>query len=167
MSIVGLLSAVIDAIMGEDNRIAGSAVTKLTSTLSETETTGMLVLSTNGFGGLWQPVLYDARLLVGGEIIYASARTSYSFFTLERGMEGTQAKQHPPGTLVYDISGEASRQDRLRRGMTVRWAEGADLDVVGANLGMHRCPGLNDTTYREVIKAVAYLAKQPLHAFEQ
>lgn len=163
---MGLFSAVLDAIFGQDDLIAGQRVTKLTAALSETETGSMQVLSTNGFGFRFDGTTIS-RVLVGGEIIESATRSASAFDTLTRGASDTDAKLHRPGALVYDLSENRSAKDAVRRGVLVNWAEGEDLDVIGANLGLRRCVGIDDDTWREVIKAIAYLPKQTLDAFRQ
>lgn len=45
---MGLLQAILDAIQGEDERIGGQKLTRLTATLSETEVATMSVDTTYG-----------------------------------------------------------------------------------------------------------------------
>lgn len=162
----GLFKAILDAIFQEDNRIAGQAVTILTATLTETDVTA-LVEATNGFGENTDGV-GDARLLVGGEIILASGKTVSTFTGLTRGADDSKIPAfHVPGTLVFDLSGNKSSLDLLRRGFSVNTAVGEDLDIIGANLGLHRCVGITQETWREIIKVIAYLPKNTLDAFQQ
>lgn len=166
---VGLLEAILDAIHKEDDRIGGRAVTRLAAPLPAGDTSGMVVTSTIGFGEQTDGT-GDALLLVGGEIIAAQARRSrhpFQFETLTRGLRETEDRAHPEGTLVFDLSMNTSAIDRLRRGFLVDFAVGEDLEIIARNLGLHRCPGMTQEQLRRVIKAVAYLPKQPLDAFEQ
>ena len=169
------LQAAFDAIFKEDDRIGGRAVTRLTADLPDNDTSGMLVLSTIGFGEHVDREIDpgqagNARLLVGGELITASTRRSrypFQFTTLARGVSGTTPTAHPAGTLVFDVSGNVSALDLLRRGLLVDTALGDDLHVIARNLGLHQCPGMTQEQLRSVIKGVAYLPKQPLDAFRQ
>lgn len=163
---MGLFAAILEAIGREDNRIGGQAVSRLNAPLLEADVT-MTVESTNGFGEN-NDGASDAKLLVGGEIIEASGRTVTTFTGLTRGVDVSKVPAlHPPGTIVYDISGNTSAVDLLRRGFSVNTAVGEDLDVIGSNLGLQRCVGLDEDTWREIIKTIAYLPKQTLDAFRQ
>lgn len=166
---VGLLEALLDAIHKADDRIGGRAVTRLTAPLSADETDEMFVLSSIGFGEQTDGT-EDALVLVGGEIIAASGRNDaapYTLHTLSRGQQKTTAIAHPAGTLVFDLSMNTSAIDRLRRGLLVDFAVDEDLEVIARNLGLHRCPSTSQEQLRRIIKAVAYLPKQPVDAFRQ
>ncbi len=162
---MGLLRAIIDAIGGEVNKLAGRSVTRLVSPLLVGETGTMTVESTLRFG---MDVTY--RLLVNGELVTATTASSsspYTFTTLVRGAENTVAKGHPAGALVLDMSENTSALHDVRRGFFVRTAIGADLDVIARNIGLPKCPGLTDDQWRRIIIAVAYLPKQPIDAFKR
>ena len=164
-----LLKAMLDAIMKEDDRIGGRAVTRLTAQLDSSETATASVLSTIGFGE-YTDGLRDARFLVGGEVISATGRNSntpFLFDNLTRGLEGTEVRTHPPGTLVYDMAQNTSAVDLVRRGFLVDYAVGEDLEVLARNLGLERCPGTSQEALRRIIKAVAYLPKQTFDAFDK
>lgn len=165
---MGLFSAILDAVFGSDEQIGGKPVTRLLEVLSEDEVATMVVESTIGFAENTDGS-DDAKLLLGGEIVLATGRTAadpFMFTGLSRAQFSTTARVHPVGTLVFDLSRNASAIDKLRRGFLVDWATGYDLDVIGSNLGLRKCPGLSDAQWRAVIKAVAYLPKQTVHAFD-
>lgn len=164
---LGNLRALLDAIHKEDDRIGGRAVTRLVGSLSSTDQLCMMVESTIGFGENTDGT-QDAKLLVGNEIIEASGRNSsapFIFYTLTRGADETTAQDHADGTLVFDLSRNTSAIDRLRRGFFVNTAVGADLEVIGQNLGLKKCPGLSDEQYRRIIKAIAYYPKNIRQAY--
>jgi hypothetical protein len=165
-----LLRAMLDAIHGEDDELAGMRMTRLTSVLAEGEINDLFVESTLGFGELVDGA-GSAKLLVGGEIITAANRVdgpaNFKFWDLQRGLEGSQAIAHPVGTLIFDLSENASAFDHAKRGFFVDTALGTDLDVVGRNLGLKKCPGITDAQWRAIIKAVAYLPKQTIDAFNK
>lgn len=164
---MGLFQAVLDAIFYQDDLLAGQRVTRLTAPVVDTETSTMEVEATNGFG-VWTDGGTVSRVLVGGELIESSSRTLVAFNGLTRGIGDTKIPaRHEISSLVYDASKNMSALDRIWRGIMVDYAIGDDLDVIGSNLGLARCPGLDDDTWREVIKAVAYLPKQTLDAFER
>lgn len=166
---MGLLKAMLDAIHGEDNRIAGRAFTRLTSPLSSTETAQMDVESTLGFGE-WADGAGTGRVLINGEVIDFAARTSappYRFTTLTRGVLDSKVKEHRVGSLVYDLAENSSALDLVRRGFLVAFAIGEDLDVIGRNLGVEKCPGITEEQWRRIIQTIAYLPKQTVNAFEQ
>jgi len=163
---VGLLQAILDAIQGEDERIGGQKLTRLTATLSETEVATMSVDTTYGFGE-YDDGTGNGRVLVGGEVITFTGRTPTTFTGLTRGVGASRVRQHVPTSLVYDLSQNTSAIDHVRRGLFVNFAIGEDLDVIARNLGLPKCPGLSEAQWRAVIKATAYLAKQPLDAFRQ
>ncbi len=161
----GLFSAMLDAVHGADEKIGGQAVTQLTAPLFESDAVIQLA-STIGFGE-FEDGLGDALVVIGREIIYCSGRTLTSFTIGQRGVDSTIIRAiYPPKTVAFDLAQNTSALDLTRRGMLVRFAIGTDLDIVGRNLGMEKCPGLTDSIWRKIIQDVAYLAKQPLGAIE-
>jgi hypothetical protein len=160
----------LDAIQGSDDEIAGQRMTRLVDVLEEVETTDIAVESTLGFGETTDGT-GAAKFLVGGEIVEATSRidgpANFKFIGLTRGVDNTKVRLHPVGTLVFDLSENTSALHHARRGLFVDTALGTDLDVVGRNLGLTKCPGLTDAQWRAIIKAVAYLPKQPIDAFER
>src|SRR5690606_27790391 len=97
----------------------GAAVTRLTQTLDASELVEAHVESTLGFGENTDGA-GNAKLLINGEVILASARTSgptnFRFQNLTRGSGASQVQTHPVGSLVYDIAGNTSALDHVRRG---------------------------------------------------
>jgi len=165
---VGLLQAILDAIHGEDESIGGQTLSRLTSLLSETELVTINVDTTYGFGiDDESGTPGNGRILVGGEIITFQGRTPTTFTGLVRGVGASRVRRHVETSLVYDLSQNTSAIDHVRRGFLVNYALGEDLDVIARNLGLPKCPGLSEAQWRAVIKATAYLAKQPLDAFRQ
>lgn len=168
-SFLGMLRSLLDGVFKQDDLIGGRAVTRLTQSLSASELGCMYVESTIGFGELTDGQA-TSRVLVGGEVIEGIQRNNavpFLFEGLTRGVSNTEAKTHPAGSLVYDLSRNTSAIDRVRRGLLVDYAVDEDLQVIQRNLGLKRCPGIDDETLRAVIKAVAYLPKQTLHAFRK
>jgi hypothetical protein len=162
----GLLGAILDAIHGSDDAIAGGAVTRLRVGLDAGDTS-ILVETTIGFGE-YVDGAGDSLVLLGGELIHAATKTGDTFATLTRGVDGTTIPdRHAAGAVVIDHAQNSSAIDLVRRGLLVNTAIGTDVDVIGRNLGLHRCPGLTDGQYREVIRRIAYLAKQPLSAIHE
>lgn len=161
----GLLRAILDAILGEDDRIGGVSVTRLTTPLTDDGLT-VNVESTLNFAEFMDGAA-DAMFIVGGEIIQASTRTDTTFTGLTRGLQGSGARFHPQGTLVYDFAQNRTALDHVRRGFLLRFASGVDLDVIGRNLGVPKCPGLTDDQWRAIIQLTAYMPKQPLSTFDQ
>jgi hypothetical protein len=162
----GLLSSIVEAIHGSDEIIGGQAVTELTQPLDVTEVVDADVLATLGFGEFTDGAS-DARFVVGREIISATGRNDTQFTGLTRGLDNTKIKRHPPGSIVYDLAQNTTALDLVRRGMLVDFAIGPDLDVVARNLGLKKCINLTDDVWREVIRSVAYLAKQTRNAFDE
>jgi hypothetical protein len=162
----GLLRALLDAILMEDDQIGGLSVTRLTAPLLSDGVGGINVETSVRFGEVTAGA-GDALLLVGGEIISAATRTDFSFDTLTRALQGSQQRLHPTNTLVYDLSQNRTAMDALRRGFLVDYAEGTDLDAVGRNLGVDKCRGLTQEQWRDIIRLVAYGPKQPLVMFRQ
>lgn len=164
---LGNLRATLDAIHKEDDRIGGRAVTRLTATLTADEVDCMEVESTINFGE-YTDGTGNARLLVGGELIDAAERNAnvpFGFGLLTRGLEATEVKTHPPGTLVFDLSRNTSAVDLVRRGFLVNFAVGEDLEIIARNLGLERCPGVGQEQLRRIIKAIAYYPKNIRQAF--
>lgn len=169
LEVEGNLQGMLDAIFKEDDRIGGRGVTKLTAELNAEEIFCMEVESTIGFGENNDGTT-DARVLVGGEIIECTSRNSndpFLFSGLTRGLENTEVGTYPPGTLVFDLSRNSAAIDHLRRGFFVDTAVGEDLRIIGRNLGIDLCPGLTEEQLRRIIKAIAYLPKQTVHAFDE
>jgi hypothetical protein len=162
----GLLKALLDAIYGEDNNLGGQAFTRLTAPLVAGGIAFMEVESSIDFGED-NDGLADGRFLIGNEIITATGRTDTSFTNLTRAVDATVDKTHPIGTIVLDFARNSSVLDLIWRGFLVNYAVGADLDVVGRNLGVVKCIGMDDATWREVIRTVAYLPKTTVDAFAQ
>ena len=171
----GLLRAMLDAIYGEDDSLAGVSVTRLTTPMLDTDDT-INVETTLRFGtytdgddpAFAEPVPYgDAKLIIDGEIIYARFRTDTTFSILDRGLDGSGVRFHPQSTLVYDYSQNRSAVDAVRRAFMVRFAQGEDLDVIGRNLGVAKCRDVTDAQWREIIQRTAYMPKQPLDSFRQ
>lgn len=162
----GLFKAMLDAIFGSDDDIAGQAVTELTAPLLDTDVS-VSVASTLRFGEDTDDST-DAMLLIGGEVIYATGRTLTSFTGITRGVDTTRALPvYPAGTLVYDLSKNRTALDRVRRAFFVRTARLEDLDVLGRNLGLHKCAGLDEATWRSLIQVMGYLPNQPTDAFKR
>jgi len=162
----GLWKALIDAIEGQADALSGQSVTELTTLLAEDETALINVSSTVRFGANTDDATISI-LLIGGEIVLATGRTLTTFTTLSRGQQTTTVRTHPAGTLVYDLSRNRTALDLLRRGFFVGTARLEDLDVIGRNLGLHKCPGLDEETWRALIQVMAYLPNQPIDAFRR
>jgi len=155
----GVMKAVVDAIHGQDEQIAGQHVTNLTAGLDASDVE-INVVSTIGFGEDTDGA-GDARIIIDGEIIYASGRTDTKFTGLTRGVDNSKIKdRYPQGELVTDWSRNMSALDIVRRGFLVRYAIGPDLDVIGRNLGLKKCPGWTDSIWRDIIEEIAYAPKQ-------
>lgn len=157
-----MLRALLDAIHTEDNRIGGAALTLLTAAISDSATT-IAVESTIGFGEVTSGS-GDALVAIDDEYVYAAGRTGTSFTGCSRARQNTAARAHGARARVFDLAQNTSALDLVRRGLLVNTAEGDDLDVIGRNLGLHKCPGISDEQYRREIREVAYLAKQPMSA---
>lgn len=164
---VGLLEAILDAVHGEDEVIGGRAFTRLTSPVTETEVTTLEVESTLNFGE-WEDGEGNGRVLINGEIIDFDSKTDTSFDTLTREVKSTVAPSvHPEGSIVWDFSQNMSALDHLRRGLFVAFARDEDLDTIARNLGLKKCIGVPEDTWRAFIKAIAYLPKQTTTAFAE
>ena len=76
--------------------------------------------------------------------------------------------QHEPLAVVSDYTQRYSAVDQYRRSFMVRTAEGADLDVVGLNVGVPRPPELGeDELYQKLIQAIAYTPGGTIYAIER
>lgn len=162
----GLLRAILDAIHGEDERLAGVAVSRLRTPLTAEETATLNVESTLNFSE-YTDGMPGALVIVGGEIAQSTGRTDTSFTGLTRGLFGGQVRFHPQGSLVYDFGQNRSAVDHIRRGFLVAFAREEDLDVIGRNLGVDKCFGLTEDQWREIIQRVAYMPRQPIDSFRQ
>lgn len=69
-------------------------------------------------------------------------------------------------TPVIDGSRSYSALDSARRMLLVEYAEGEFLDAIGRNYGVERLPGLDDDTFREIVKATAFAPKGTVHSIE-
>lgn len=162
---MGLWRAILEAVLGGADDFAGQSVTELTSALTDVSVGPMAVKSTVRFGEN-KDGTSNARVLVNGEIIEATGRTLTSFTGLTRGVDTTPVRLHPFGSLVFDLSFNRTARDLVRRGFFVRTARLEDLDTIGRNLGLHKCPGLDEETWRSLISVMAYLPNQPIDAFK-
>lgn len=166
---MGILRAIWDAVGGQVDQLAGRSFSRLVAPLSATDTASLQVESTIGFGERVDGA-GDALLLVNGELISATGRTTsapFTFTTLARAVDNTKAKAHPAGSLVVDVSGNRSAIDLARRGFLVRTATDADLDIIGRNLGLHRCSGVATEPWRRLIQAIAFAPKGVIDVFEE
>lgn len=161
---VGPLQAIIDAIHNEDERIGGRALTRLTAPLTKTEVGTIAVESTLRFGE-FKDGTGNGRVLINGELIDFVTKTQTSFDTLTRGVKVSDILLHPEGSIVWDLAQNSSALDHVRRGFLVDFARNEDLDIIARNLGLAKCTGITEDTWREVIKALAYLPKQTPNAF--
>lgn len=161
---MGLLQAILDSIMGSDEKIGGRRFTQLTAPLDKDEVTTASVITSLGFGEFTDGAS-DARILINGEIIDCSGRTNTTFTGLTRGVNVSTVQTHPEGSVVWDYALNRSAIDRLRRGFWVRFATGTDLDVIGRNLGLKKCPGITQEQWRDVIQDVAYVPKSVIPSF--
>lgn len=164
----GLVAAIVDAALGVVDEIAGRAVTRLSYPLAANEVDVLGVESVLGFG---TPVdgTARARFLIDGEIIEADTRSEvvpFGFAVLTRGVDGTPIKAHAAGAIVVDLSENTSAIDHLRRSFFVDTAIGADLDVIGRNHGLAKCPGLSEDQWRRIVKVLSYAPRQGIAAFE-
>jgi len=160
----GLFRALLDAIHGSDNQIGGSALTRLRLPLLAGDAI-IAVDATFTFGEMVDGA-GDGRVVIGGEIIGFTGRTVDTFTGLTRGLESSAiTDQYPPHTVVFDWAANSSALDLVRRGISVNYAIGVDLDVIARNLGLRKCFPFTDAQWRAYIKAVAYLPKQTLDAF--
>jgi hypothetical protein len=162
---VGLLEALLDAIHTEDGLVGGRGVTVLTAPLAADSVDCIEVESTIGFGEL-NDGTGDARVLIGGEVIDAATRNNNTPFGFETLTRGDEPQLHPAGSLVIDLSRNRAALDYLRRGFFVETAVGEDLQRLGRNLGLERCPGTTEAQQRSIIQGVAYLPKNPRLAIE-
>lgn len=105
-------------------------------------------------------------------VVYSYAgKTSTSFTGITHEAGGAtvagSAMAHRDETTVTDISKQWSALDLLRRATLVNYAEGADLDAVGRNLGVdHVRLFTSDAQYRAVIKALAYNPRGTMFGLE-
>lgn len=118
---------------------------------------------------------FDAsgRLVIDGVVYSYTSKTPTSFIGLTYD-DGTGlikdgvSKVHKSVTTVVDYTQSRSAVDRYRRGFLIDYAEGEDLSILGANLGVPRPPELvEDALYRKLIKAVAYAPRGTVFAMEQ
>jgi hypothetical protein len=69
-------------------------------------------------------------------------------------------------TEVVEASQSYSSLDKLRRAMLVDYATEEELDRVGRNLAVVRPRGIDDDTYRALIKVLSYLPRGTIYALE-
>ncbi len=164
---MGLFKALLDALLGEVDAYGGKSLTKLTTELSETNISAVNVESNLRFG-VETDGTTQAVLLINGEMILSQSRPNYTqFTTLTRGYQTTRIKTHPIGSLVIDMSANRTALDHVRRGFFTRTARLDDLDAIGRNHGLHKCPGLTEEQWRDIVEVMSYLPNQPIDAFER
>ena len=119
---------------------------------------------TDDHGALWvglekERVTYDERYLSPGASEFrqlGDPDTGEGYLTLD----------HAPRTEITEASQSYSALDKLRRAMLVDYATEDELDRVGRNLAVIRPRGMSDDTFREVIKALAFLPKGTTYGIE-
>lgn len=150
---LGPMEATAEVIAQINREVAGYAQTRLTLPVSQGD---LIIPVESAFG--WPD---SGSFLMFGTIYGYAAKT---LTTLE-GLTWTDGATVFNGvaadlkveTLITDLSKATSAMDLLRRAMLVDTADGADLNVVGRNLGVLRYPFLrDDERFRELIKALAY-----------
>jgi hypothetical protein len=78
------------------------------------------------------------------------------------------AQDHEVLSEIIDYTRIYSALDQMRRTFLVDYATGSDLDTVGRNIGVLRQPELpsSDSTFRNIIKAIAYSPRGTMYAVE-
>lgn len=94
-------------------------------------------------------------VIIQGEVITYATKTATTLDTLTRDDSVTEV--YPEGTPVVLWTRDQTAIERARAGMVVGTAEAEFLDVVGGNLGVPRYQGAEDSLYRRMIRALAYL----------
>lgn len=102
-----------------------------------------------------------SRFFLDGVQYRYSSKTADALLALEHLNEdhawvGGAKVDHDVPSVLQENGRMFSGTDAFWRSIVVDHATGADLDVLGTNLGLLRPPGLPDALYREIIKIVAY-----------
>ena len=107
----------------------------------------------------------SGRIAVGGTTGFFSGTTATSLtgLTDEDGNVGLLVDVRA-GAVVMDISRATTDLDDLRTAFIADLAVGADLTTLGRNYGVARPRGMNDTDYRGLVRAMAFMRKQTIHA---
>lgn len=159
----GLYSAIADTIWEYG---AGRLVTRVTASAAIGATT-ITVEATDRF-----PAAGD--LALGGRVYAYTSKTTTTFVGLvERlgpsTLSGTSGLVEAvvPQVVVLDDTESETQMDKLRRSFLVLYAEGSDLDVIGANYGTPRPTGIDDATYRALLQVIIAIEAQTIFACEK
>ncbi len=113
------------------------------------------------------------KVVLDGRVYTYSSKTLTTFdgITYDDGtgaLTSGVVQDHQPLSHAMDFSRALSAIDQYRRSFMVDTAVGEDLDVVGRNVGVPRpSPISDDTMYRNLIKAIAYVPRGTLYAVRQ
>jgi hypothetical protein len=160
---VGLLEAITDAVGSADNEIGGINATRMTVAGAIGETS--IAVET---AYLWADT---GKISIDGIVYQYTSKTDTTISGIEHVSAGATVtglkRAHVKQSVVLDLSQTRSALDKVRRAMLVEYAEGADLNVLGRNLGVLRPPALSDDDrFREIIKAIAYNPRGTMYGIE-
>ncbi len=147
----GLFESVTDAIGEADAKLGGQPYTFLRAQLEATDTT-LQVDSTIDLAAA-------GEIVVNGERI---AYTSKTATTLVAPTRADNARQHAPGSIVYDTTDVWSEISSARSQMHFGRAAGKPLDDLLRNFGLPVPAGFLDPQKRAYGRACAHIAAGPL-----
>lgn len=160
----GFLEALSSSIGDQLNELSGYRVTRLTAPV--------------GVGATVFPVESTAGWASSGDIGVKGIRYSYTSKTLTSldgihylfggaTVSGAKKDYHVDST-VFDLNRDYNMLDRFRQSTMVETAIDEELSVLGRNHGVLRLPFLNDdTTFRQILRAVAYNPRGTVYGIEQ
>lgn len=163
MEKVGVLEALTSAIGEALNEVGGLRFTRVTANHALGATTANVETT---FG--WPTT---GKFIVQGTLYSYTGRSALTLTGISYVVDGVAI----PGfrtavrvaTPVIDFSRTFSALDRTIARLFVAYADGEDLSIIGRNLGVDRPVGLeDDDTFREVIKALAYLPRGTMFGLE-
>jgi len=152
---VGLWRALATALADTLYEMSGFLVVRVAAVAAVGDTT-LIVESTDRWPA-------TGTIAVAGETYTYSGSTNGSF----TGLSPSLATAVPEGAPAMCWSKDQTSMDLLRRAFLVEYADGVDLDTLGRNYGLFRTRGLDDDTYRAVLKVWIYLDAGTIYAIEK
>lgn len=166
-SIVGLWEALYTAI-GDTLWEVGSGRLLVRTTASHAVgATTLTVESTDRFPAA-------GNIALGGRVYAYTSKTATTFVGLTERLgpvtlNATSGllEASSPESVVVDETQSETQFDKLRRAFFVLYAEGEDLNVLGANYGVPRPIGLSDQVYRNLLREMIAIEAGTIYAIEK
>lgn len=157
---VGLLEGVVLAIADELYEMSGSVMARSSAPYAPGDAS-ISMETTLRFPD-------SGRLSLGGEIAFYASKTPTTFdgLTDVNGAPGVQVSL-PVHSVILDITKTNTQLDGLRESFIVTLAEGKELDILARNYGLFRPRGVDDDTFRDLLRVLIFGLAQTMYLIEQ